>query len=186
MLTVLQLYWSFMKIGMTSFGGLSMVPLINSEMGAHGWMTVSEIADIIAIAEITPGPLGLNCATFAGMRVAGILGALAANFGMLTPTLTIGVAAAFFFEKFKKGSFLKSLMVGVRPAGIGLIYATMLNLSHTNYLAPGAMLFGYTLRFDTIAIGLVGLYLLLVCKWSIPKTIGAAALLGILTGVIWG
>ena len=68
---LLELFWSFCKIGFTSFGGLSMVPLINSEMLSHGWMTLSEVSDIVAIAEMTPGPLGLNCATFAGTRVAG-------------------------------------------------------------------------------------------------------------------
>ena len=62
---LLELFWSFCKIGFTSFGGLSMVPLINSEMLSHGWMTLSEVSDIVAIAEVTPGPLG-NCATFAG------------------------------------------------------------------------------------------------------------------------
>ena len=66
MITVLQLFWSFCKIGFTSFGGMSMVPLINDEMVGHGWMTVTEVSDIVAIAEMTPGPIGLNCATFAG------------------------------------------------------------------------------------------------------------------------
>ena len=73
---LLELFWSFCKIGFTSFGGLSMVPLINSEMLSHGWMTLSEVSDIVAIAEMTPGPLGLNCATFAGTRVAGLAGAV--------------------------------------------------------------------------------------------------------------
>ena len=73
---LLQLFWSFCKIGFTSFGGVSMLPLINSEMLSHQWMTAAEIADIVAIAEMTPGPMGLNCATFAGIRVAGLTGAL--------------------------------------------------------------------------------------------------------------
>ena len=74
--TLFQLFWSFCQIGYTSFGGMSMVPLINDEMVSHGWMTASEVSDIVAIAEMTPGPIGLNCATFAGMRVAGILGSV--------------------------------------------------------------------------------------------------------------
>ena len=65
---LLQLLWSFTKIGFTSFGGLSMIPLISSEMQVHQWMTAEEVSDIVAIAEMTPGPLGLNCATFAGIR----------------------------------------------------------------------------------------------------------------------
>ena len=81
LMILLELFWSFCKIGFTSFGGLSMVPLINSEMLSHGWMTLSEVSDIVAIAEMTPGPLGLNCATFAGTRVAGLAGAVSASLG---------------------------------------------------------------------------------------------------------
>ena len=66
MMVLLELFVSFLKIGFTSFGGLSMIPLITSEMTAHGWMTASEVSDIVAIAEMTPGPLGLNCVMFAG------------------------------------------------------------------------------------------------------------------------
>ena len=66
MMVLLELFISFLKIGFTSFGGLSMIPLITSEMTSHGWMTAAEVSDIVAIAEMTPGPLGLNCATFAG------------------------------------------------------------------------------------------------------------------------
>lgn len=58
---LLELYWSFTKIGFTSFGGISMVSLISDEMLAHGWLSIREISDIVAIAEMTPGPLGLNC-----------------------------------------------------------------------------------------------------------------------------
>ena len=85
----LKLLWSFIKVGFTSFGGLSMIPLIKSEMLSHGWMTESEVSDIVAIAEMTPGPLGLNCATFAGMRAGGIAGAIIANLGVLMPSLTV-------------------------------------------------------------------------------------------------
>lgn len=85
-MVLLKLYWSFLLIGFSSFGGLSMIPQISSEMVSNGWMTVSQVSDIVAIAEMTPGPLGLNCATFAGMQAAGIPGAIAANLGALAPT----------------------------------------------------------------------------------------------------
>ena len=74
-MVLLELFISFLKIGFTSFGGVSMVPLINSEMLSHGWMSAQEVSDIVAIAEMTPGPLGMNSSTFAGIRVAGIPGA---------------------------------------------------------------------------------------------------------------
>lgn len=89
MILLLRLLWSFTKIGFTSFGGLSMIPLITSEMAANGWMTAAEVSDIVAIAEMTPGPLGLNCATFAGMRTAGFASAIAASLGVLMPTITV-------------------------------------------------------------------------------------------------
>ena len=60
----IQLFLSFMKIGFTSFGGMSMIPLILEEMTSHGWMTAEDLSNLVAIAEMTPGPLGINCATF--------------------------------------------------------------------------------------------------------------------------
>ena len=67
-----QLFLSFMKIGFTSFGGMSMIPLILEEMTSHGWMTAEDLSNLVAIAEMTPGPLGINCATFTGTQTAGI------------------------------------------------------------------------------------------------------------------
>ncbi|MCQ2443113.1 MAG: chromate transporter [Oscillospiraceae bacterium] len=174
MLTILQLYWSFCKIGFTSFGGLSMIPLISSEMLSHGWMSASEVSDIVALAEMTPGPLGLNCATFAGIRVTGLLGALAANFGILTPTFTICAVAALFFERFKQSDILKGIMIGVRPVCIGLIWAVILNLGVSNYFAD------WTPQWGSMLVAVVGAYLLIRRKWSVPAVIVLAAVLGIL------
>ena len=173
MMVLLQLYWSFCQIGFTSFGGLSMIPLINSEMLRHGWMTAAEVADIVAIAEMTPGPVGLNCATFAGIRVAGLSGALAANFGVLMPTLTVCLVAGVFFERFKNSHALRSILFGVRPVCIGLIWGVILNLGYTNYIVGGSV------QLTSALIGALGAYLLIGRKWSVPKTIIAAAVLGI-------
>lgn len=173
---ILRLFWSFLKIGFTSFGGLSMIPLISDEMLSHGWMTATEVADIIAIAEMTPGPLGLNCATFAGTRVAGLAGAIASNLGILAPTLTVCAIAAVFFEKFKKSNILGGILVGIRPACIGLIWAVILNQSMQNYIIDGKP------ELICMGIGGVAAYLLLKRKWSIPLVILVAAVLGIAFG----
>ncbi|MCF0151021.1 MAG: chromate transporter [Firmicutes bacterium] len=175
-----QLFFSFLKIGFTSFGGMSMIPLINSEMAAHGWMTVTEVSDIVAIAEMTPGPLGLNCATFAGMRVAGIFGALAANLGILGPTFSLCAAAAFAFEKFKDSTLLKGVLTGVRPVGIGLVAGVILNLICTNYGTLSHIMWG------NVAIAALCMLLLLKYKMSIPKVIGIAAALGLLQFAAFG
>ena len=170
----LQLFWSFLKIGFTSFGGLSMIPLISSEMTGHGWMTSTEVSDIVAIAEMTPGPLGLNCATFAGIRVAGIVGALAANLGILMPTFTVCAVAAVFFERFKDSNVLKNIMGFVRPVCIGLIWAVIINLCLTNYVEDGSV------QISGILIGVLGVYLIVCRKWSVPKVICVGAVLGML------
>ncbi len=181
MMVLFELFVSFLKIGFTSFGGLSMIPLITSEMTAHGWMTASEVSDIVAIAEMTPGPLGLNCATFAGMRTAGLLGAIAANLGTLSPTLTVCLLAAIFFERFRKSSFMTRLMTGVRPACVGMIFGVVISLCATNYAAePGGV------SWPAIAIGALGLLLLARFKVSIPKVICLSGALGMLLFGVMG
>jgi chromate transporter len=171
----LELFLSFLLIGFTSFGGMSMIPLINDQMLSHGWMTAAEVADIVAIAEMTPGPLGLNCATFAGARTAGAAGALAASLGVLTPSLTLTMLSAMFLEKFKQNRLMGNALYGIRPACIGMIFAVIIQQSMANYAGP---LFGF-LSWQALVIGLVSLAVLLRFRWSVPKTIVLAAGLGL-------
>ena len=173
MSTILELYLVFLKIGFCSFGGLSMIPVINQEMVNHGWMTLEEVADIIAIAEMTPGPLGVNAATFAGMRAAGLLGAVAANFGVLTLAFTLCLAAAAFLARLKGNPYLEGFTYGIRPVCVGVMLATCITTA-PNYQVAGAV------SPAAVAIGGVGLVLLVKFKWSVPKVIGAAAVLGLL------
>ena len=171
----LELFFSFLLIGFTSFGGLSMIPLISDQMLSHGWMTASEVADIVAIAEMTPGPLGLNCATFAGARTAGMAGALVASVGVLVPTLTLTMVAAAFLEKFKENRLLDEALFGIRPVCIGMIFAVIVQQSMVNYAGT---LFG-AVSWPAVVIGLVSLLVLIRFKWSVPRTIVLAAGLGI-------
>lgn len=173
----LELFVSFALIGFTSFGGLSMVPLINSQMLSHGWMTATEVTDIVAIAEMTPGPLGLNCATFAGTRVAGILGALSASAGVLLPSLTICLIAAAFMKKFKESSLLQNALYGIRPVCIGMIAAVIIDLSLSNY--TGALL---GVSWVAVLIGIVAFCAMFFLKWNVAKTILLSAVLGLALG----
>lgn len=173
-MVLLSLFWSFVKIGFTSFGGLSMIPLITSEMLSHGWMTAGEVTDIIAIAEMTPGPLGINCATFAGIHAAGIPGAVAASLGVLSPTFTITALAAFFYGFFKESRVMSRAMVGVRPACIGMIVGVTLQLALANYGSAGDGL------IPSLAISALDAALLIKWKVSVPKVICLSAALGVL------
>ena len=173
-MVLIDLFISFLKIGFTSFGGLSMIPLITSEMTVHQWMTAAEVSDIVAIAEMTPGPLGLNCATFAGHRTAGLLGASAANLGALTPAFTLTMLAAVFFEKFRKSHIMLDVLTGVRPACVGMIFGVLLSLCGSNY-APGG-----SISLISIAMGVGDFVLLTRYKVSIPKVICLSAAVGLL------
>ena len=169
----LELFWSFLKIGFTSFGGLSMIPLISEEVISHGWMTPSQVTDIVAIAEMTPGPLGLNCATFAGMQAAGVFGALAANLGVMMPALSLTVAAAVFIERFKDAPLMKKLLLGVRPACLGMILGMLVSMSLSNYLPE------WELNLPALAIGVTDAVLLMKLKRSVPWVIVFSAAMGL-------
>ena len=172
-LTLLKLFWSFLKIGFTSFGGLSMIPLISHEVVSNGWMNLSEVSDIVAIAEMTPGPLGLNCATFAGIKASGIPGAIVANLGVLTPTFSVAAVAAIFFQKFQKSHRMEEILTGVRPVCIGLIIGVIVSFCQTNYIIDSAI------SPQAILIGVIDLVLLFKWQVSIPKIMLLSALLGL-------
>ncbi len=168
-----ELYWTYVKIGFTSFGGISMIPVLSNEMLTHGWMNMQEINDIIAIAEMTPGPLGTNCASFVGTRIAGLMGCIIANLGVLTPTLTLTLISAFFLEKFKNSHILQNMMTGIRPAACALIAVTILSLSQENYMWNGS------LSIPAVAVGVIDYVLLSVLKLPIPLTILISATMGL-------
>jgi len=162
-MVLLELFWSFLLIGFGSFGGLSMIPQISNEVLSHGWMTASQVTDIVAIAEMTPGPLGLNCATFAGIHAAGIPGAIAANLGVLSPTLTLGAVAAAFFHHFKNSKIMRRILIGVRPACLGMVLGVLVSLSISSYGGPEG------LNLPALVIGAADLVMLLKYKLSVPK-----------------
>lgn len=178
-MVLLKLFWSFLLIGFGSFGGLSMIPQISNEVLSNGWMTAEQVTDIVAIAEMTPGPLGLNCASFAGMQAAGIPGAIAANLGVLTPSVTLCAAAAVFFHKFRGSRVMQWILAGVRPVCLGMVAGVLISLSVSNYWS------GSALNLTGLVIGAVDLYLLMKRKAGIPSVLVFSAAAGlVLFGVL--
>ena len=173
---LVELLVSFLLVDLTSFGGMSMIPLISQQMLSHGWMTTQEVADIVAIAEMTPGPLGLNCATFAGTRTAGLAGAAVATFGVLLPSLTITMLAAMFFKRFRDSRLMDEALYGIRPVCIGMIAAILVQQSLANYFVASAV------SLPALAIGFVALVLILKFKVGVPVVILVSALLGLIIG----
>ena len=129
----LQLFLSFIKVGMFSIGGgYAAMPLIQSEVvEGHGWLSMSEFTDLITIAEMTPGPIAVNSATFVGIRIAGIPGAAVATFGCIFPSCIIVSLLAFIYYRYKSVSTLQSILASLRPAVVALIAGAGISLLRT-------------------------------------------------------
>ncbi|MEX1377075.1 MAG: chromate transporter [Eubacteriales bacterium] len=127
---LLIMIWTFFKIGLfTIGGGYAMIPLISEELVSHGWMTPTEVTDIIAIAKMTPGPFAVNTATFAGMKLYGFAGALACTFGVILPSLIITLIVAKFFFNFQNMKIVKGMLKGIRPTVVALIASAIVTVS---------------------------------------------------------
>ena len=121
----LYLFYLFAKISLFTFGGgYAMIPLYQNELVEVGKMlTPDEFADLVALAQMTPGPVGMNTATYIGYQQFGLTGAIFATFGPLAPSLVLMTLAVTFLTAFKESRFVKALLNGIRPVTIGLIAA---------------------------------------------------------------
>ncbi len=129
----LQLFLSFFQVGLFSVGGgYAAIPLIqNQVVTMHGWLSMSEFIDLITIAEMTPGPIAINSATFVGIRVGGIPGALIATFGCITPSIILVSLLAYIYFKYKETMFLKNILKCLRPTVVALIAGAGLSILFT-------------------------------------------------------
>ena len=126
----LQLFISFFKIGLFGFGGgYAILSLIQHEIEAHQWMTQSEFTDIIAISQMTPGPIGINSATYVGYTASGsVWGSVVATVAIILPSLIIMLTLSKFFFVMAGNKYLNYAFLGLRPAVVGLIAAAALLL----------------------------------------------------------
>ena len=148
-LLYLKLFWTFFQIGLFGFGGgYAMISMIQGEVvGRHHWMTNGEFTDIVAISQSTPGPIGINSATYVGYTslikagytpIWGALGSLIATFAVVLPSLILMLAISRFFMKYKNHPAVEHTFMGLRPAVIGLLAAASLLLMNAeNFSTPG-------------------------------------------------
>ena len=131
MTLLLKLYFEFFKVGLFSIGGgLATLPFLYDLSDRTMWFTHADIANMIAIAESTPGAIGANMASYAGYTTAGPLGALASNLGLISPAIVIIYAIAKVLNKFKGNKYVDSAFYGLRPASIALISAAGLSVAN--------------------------------------------------------
>jgi len=120
----LKLFFEFFKIGLFAIGGgLATLPFLRELVYKYGWYTSQELIDMIAISESTPGPIGINMATYAGYKTGGFFGGIVATLGIVTPSIIVIVLIAYYFMKYSEEPIVKSAFYGLRPAVVGLIGA---------------------------------------------------------------
>lgn len=131
----LQLFISFFKIGLFSFGGgYGMIPLIQREIETYQWITTQDYINIISISEMTPGPIAVNTATFVGYKAGGILGGFIATFGVVLPSIILVLIASHFLNRFKEHPLLKSLIWGIKPIVVALIIGATIFVARNTLL----------------------------------------------------
>ncbi|MEY8414929.1 chromate transporter [Tissierella praeacuta DSM 18095] len=143
---LLKLFWAFFKIGaFTIGGGYAMLPLIQREVvDENNWLTTEEFIDILAIAEVTPGPVAVNTSTYVGYKVAGIKGAMFCTLGTILPSFTIILLIVKFFWGFRQNPIIEKVFLGIRPAVAALIFSAVYklgkNMKFNIFIIAGAFL----------------------------------------------
>ncbi len=143
----LLLFWEFLKIGLFSVGGgMATLPFLYDLSDSTGWFTHAQLADMLAVSESTPGPVGINMATYVGYTVGGFGGALLATLGVILPGTVIVLIIASMLDKFRGNKYVDAAFYGLRPASTGLIAAAGVSvvsialLNTSLYTATGNLL----------------------------------------------
>lgn len=188
MSTYLQLFYEFFKAGLFAVGGgMATIPFLYDISDKTGWFTHGQLTDMIAISESTPGPIGVNMATYVGFTTAGIPGSIIATLGLITPSIIVILIIAGFLKAFKDNKYVQSAFYGLRPASTGLIAAAGLSvvvlviLQHDKFAATGNIL--DLINIPNVVLMLILYYFTAKCKKTkglhAAAFIAASALIGI-------
>ena len=184
----LRLFYEFFKAGLFSIGGgLATLPFLYHISDTTGWFTHSKLADMVAISESTPGPIGVNMATYVGFTTKGILGAVGATIGLITPSIIVILIIAGFLKAFRDNRYVKGAFYGLRPASTGLITAAgvsvvMISLVQWDLFQQTGSIWDL-FHWKGLLLAVVIFLLTKVFKKLHPAVfIGASAVVGILFG----
>ena len=184
-MSYLKLFWSFFQIGLFSFGGgYAALPLIQDQVvTGHHWLTMKEFADVITISQMTPGPIAINSASFVGVKVGGVLGAMVATLGCVLPSLIIVLCLAYFYYRYRNLSTVQGVLNGLRPAVVAMIAAAGFALVELAIWTTGKFSFNIS-TIDVAAVLLFIVGLVILRKWKVnPILIMAGA--GIIGGIYY-
>ncbi len=164
----LELLWSFFQIGLFSIGGgYAAMPLIQSQVvDVHSWLTMAQFADIMTIAEMTPGPIAINSATFVGIQVAGIPGAIIATIGCILPSCVIVVTFAYIYYRFRGLKMVQGVLAGLRPAVVAMIASAGITLVIMSFYGERVLPVDLS-RINIISVIIFTIAFLALRKWKV-------------------
>ncbi len=167
----LQLFWEFFKVGLFAVGGgMATLPFLAHMGDATGWFTQSQLMNMLAISESTPGPVGINMATYVGFTTAGVPGAIVATVGEVTPSIIVILIIAALLQQFRRSKYVQFAFYGLRPASTGLIGAACLGVileTLVNFAALSGEGVDWAGLFNWRGLALAGV-LLVLTTWVKP------------------
>lgn len=168
MMLYLELFWSFFQIGLFSIGGgYAAMPLIQHQVvDAHPWLTMTQFADIMTIAEMTPGPIAINSATFVGIRVAGLPGAIIATLGCILPSCIIVMTLAYIYYRFRSLTIVQGALAGLRPAVVAMIASAGISLIILSFYEQRTLPKDWS-DANYVSVIIFGAGLLILRKWKL-------------------
>ena len=181
----LELFWSFVQVGLFCVGGgYASMPLIQAQViDMHNWLSMSEFVDIFTISQMTPGPIGINAATFVGMKIAGVGGAIVATLGFVTPSFILGIILAKLFFKYGNIGVIRGILNGLRPAVVALICSAGLSFIFLALWNTEAIPHDFS---DVDFLGVIVLIIAFIAvrkKVSVIKVLAGSGILGLILGL---
>ncbi len=186
MLIFFKLFVCFLKIGLFSIGGgYAAMPIIQSQVvNNNHWLTMDEFSNLITIAEMTPGPITVNSATFVGMRIAGIGGAIAATFGCIFPSMIIMSILSYLYFKYKQMNTIKSVLCGLRAVVVALIAGSGLSILKIVLHSESKFMI-YNINIVAILLIISAFIILRRKKFSPIMIMVACGIINLLAGVLY-
>ena len=174
----LQLFWEFFKTGLFAVGGgMATLPFLYDIADKTGWYTRAQLADMIAVSESTPGPIGVNMATYVGFLTGGIPGAVVATLGLVAPSIIVILIVAAFLQAFRDSKYVEGAFYGLRPASSALIAAAGLVVVRETFVLSGGIFWQGMLLAAVLLV--LTRYVKKTKGWHPIVFIGLSALVGV-------
>lgn len=181
-----ELFWSFVKVGIFCVGGgYASMPLIEAQVvQGHGWLTLQEFIDIFTISQMTPGPIGINAATFVGTKVAGVGGAICATAGFIAPSFVIMLTLVYLMYKYKDIGYIRGVLNGLRPAVVAFIACAGIGFITLSLWDCEGMPADWGKYSLTGLIVLPLAFMAMRCKLGVIKVLVGSGVIGLIIGML--